>query len=91
MPARVLLIAGEASGDLHGSGVVRELRALDPGIELYGIGGENMRREGMELVFHIRDLSFMGLAEVLKNLPTVRRVEESMRSRLESGGPTWWS
>jgi lipid-A-disaccharide synthase len=87
MPVRVLLIAGEASGDLHGSGVVRELRALDPGIELYGIGGENMRREGMELVFHIRDLSFMGLAEVLKNLPTVRRVEESMRSQLESRRP----
>jgi lipid-A-disaccharide synthase len=87
MPVRVLLIAGEASGDLHGSGVVRELRALDPDIELYGIGGENMRREGMELVFHIRDLSFMGLAEVLKNLPTVRRVEESMRSRLESRRP----
>jgi lipid-A-disaccharide synthase len=87
MPVRVMLIAGEASGDLHGSGVVRELRALDPGIELYGIGGENMRREGMDLIFHIRDLSFMGLAEVLKNLPTVKRVEESMRSRLESRRP----
>jgi lipid-A-disaccharide synthase len=82
-----LLIAGEASGDLHGSGVVRALRGLAPGIELYGIGGEAMRREGMELVVHIRELSFMGLAEVLKNLPTVRRVERTMRGLLARRRP----
>ena len=47
MVNRVMIIAGEASGDLHGSGVVRELKRLSPGIDVYGVGGDKMKREGM--------------------------------------------
>ncbi len=78
MPHRVLMIAGEASGDLHASGVVRALKALQPAIEIYGVGGDRMRDEGMEVIVHIRDLAFMGFVEVLKNLATVRRVEKCL-------------
>ncbi len=69
---RCLLIAGEASGDLHGSGLVRDLRQLDPTIELFGIGGERMRQAGVELLFHINQMAFIGFAEVVRHLPALR-------------------
>lgn len=87
MLRRVLIIAGEASGDLHGAGVVRELKRRQPRLEVYGIGGDNMRREGMDLVFHIAGLAFMGFAEVLKNLSTIKKVEKKMEGLLESRRP----
>jgi lipid-A-disaccharide synthase len=84
---RVMMVAGEASGDLHGAGVVRELRRRVPEVQIFGIGGDAMEREGMECLVHIRELSFMGLLEVIKNLGTVRRVEKAMRVVLEQRRP----
>ncbi|HET7152206.1 MAG TPA: lipid-A-disaccharide synthase [Candidatus Kapabacteria bacterium] len=71
---RIMLIAGEASGDLHGGGVVRELRALYPQTEIFGIGGDKMQAEGMRLLHHVREMSFLGFAEVIKHLPFIRKV-----------------
>jgi lipid-A-disaccharide synthase len=87
MVKRVMMVAGEASGDLHGSGVVRELRQSDPGIEIFGIGGDAMRQEGMELVQHISSMSFMGFVEVVKHLSAIRAVERQMEMLLESRRP----
>jgi len=72
---RVMIIAGEASGDLHGSGVVRELKRLQPGIDVYGVGGDKMQNAGMEIIYHIRDLGFMGFFEVLQHLPFIKTME----------------
>jgi lipid-A-disaccharide synthase len=77
-----MMIAGEASGDLHGSGVVRELKRLQPDVEVFGIGGDKMRQQGMELVYHIRELSFMGFVEVVKHLPLIRSVERTLTQLL---------
>jgi len=82
-----MMIAGEASGDLHGSGVVRALREKRPGVEVFGIGGDNMKREGMELVYHSSSLAFMGFAEVVRNLGTVLRVERTMEALLDARRP----
>jgi lipid-A-disaccharide synthase len=65
------LIAGEASGDLHGSNLIKALKKLDPIAEMRCWGGEKMQDEGAELIKHYRDLAFMGFAEVVKNLPTI--------------------
>lgn len=70
-----MVLAGEASGDLHGAGVVRALRELAPGVEVFGMGGDRMRAEGMEILVHIRDMAFMGFVEVAKNLAPVLRSE----------------
>jgi lipid-A-disaccharide synthase len=78
MVKRVMMIAGEASGDAHGAGVVRELKRMQPSIEIFGIGGEKMKHEGMALTYHIRELSFMGFAEVLRHLPLIRSVERTL-------------
>lgn len=73
-----MIIAGEASGDLHGSGVVRELKQLNPTMDIYGVGGDTMKREGMSLVYHIRELGFMGFVEVLKHLPFIKTMERTL-------------
>lgn len=69
---RIMIIAGEASGDLHGAGLVRALRGCDPDGEVFGVGGDRMRREGFEPVYHIEQFAFMGLVEVIRHLPFVR-------------------
>lgn len=87
MPGRVLMIAGEASGDLHGSGVVRELKRLDPAVEVFGIGGGNMRAAGMEIIVDIAELSFMGIVEVVRNVGTVMKVSRTMNAVLRDRRP----
>jgi lipid-A-disaccharide synthase len=75
---RVMIIAGEASGDLHGSGVVRELKRQSPKVDVYGVGGDKMKREGMDLIYHINELGFMGFMEVLRHLPFIKTMEHTL-------------
>ncbi|MDB5199486.1 MAG: lipid-A-disaccharide synthase [Chitinophagaceae bacterium] len=65
------IIAGEASGDLHGSNLIKEIKNLDGLADFRGWGGNKMEVAGVTLVKHYRDLAFMGFAEVIKNLPTI--------------------
>ena len=65
------IIAGEASGDLHGSNLIKELKKLDADANIRCWGGDKMKEAGGELVKHYRDLAFMGFAEVVKNLGTI--------------------
>jgi lipid-A-disaccharide synthase len=65
------IIAGEASGDLHGSNLIKELKKLDARADIHCWGGDMMEAAGGKLVKHYRDLAFMGFIEVVKNLPTI--------------------
>jgi len=65
------IIAGEASGDLHGSNLIKELKKLDTSAIIRCWGGDKMQEAGADLVKHYRDLAFMGFAEVLMNLRTI--------------------
>lgn len=67
------IIAGEASGDLHGSNLIREIRKNDPAAVIRCWGGDKMQAQGAELVKHYRELAFMGFVEVLMNLRTIFR------------------
>lgn len=67
------IIAGEASGDLHGSNLIKELKKLDASATIRCWGGDKMKEAGGELVKHYRELAFMGFAEVLMNLRTIFR------------------
>lgn len=87
MPGRILFVAGEASGDLHGAGVVRALKRRRPDLELFGVGGDQMRKEGMDVLFHIDKLAFMGFVEVLKNIHTVRALRDRLTATLKSRKP----
>ncbi len=82
-----MVIAGEASGDLHGAEVVRELKRRVPAMEIFGIGGDRMEKEGMKLVYHVREMSFMGFVEVIKHLPLIRSVERTLEQLLQLKRP----
>lgn len=65
------LIAGEASGDLHGASLMKALKSLDPSAEFRFWGGDLMAVEGGTLVSHYKERAYMGFFEILKNLPQV--------------------
>ena len=81
------LIAGEASGDLHGSNLIRAIRGLDPDAEIRCWGGDRMEQAGGTLVKHYRELSFMGFLEVLANLPTIFRNLSFCKKDIEGFDP----
>src|SRR5687768_16584059 len=70
---RYYIIAGEASGDLHGSNLIKEIKKLDTAAVIRCWGGDRMQQAGGELVKHYRDLAFMGFIEVVMNLGTILR------------------
>ena len=72
---RYYIIAGEASGDLHGGRLVKAIRAMDAAATIQAWGGEQMQQAGANLVKHYSELAFMGFAEVVKNLPAIFRNE----------------
>ncbi len=65
------IISGEASGDLHGSNLIKQLKQIDISANIRCWGGEMMQNAGATLVKHYKELAFMGFAEVIKNLPTI--------------------
>ena len=84
-PRRILLVAGEASGDLYGSLLVRSLRALDSSIGFAGIGGPRMREVDVDLFADSRELAVVGLTEVISHWGPIRaafhRAVEELRDR----------
>lgn len=78
MSTSVLIIAGEASGDLHGAALVKELKKLNSEISFFGIGGSRMKEAGLELIYHSDRMSFLGFVEVVKHLPFIKRVQNQL-------------
>jgi lipid-A-disaccharide synthase len=73
-PRELLVVAGEASGDLHGARLISELRRRVPDLEVFGLGGDEMQGAGLEAVAHSSEISVVGITEVLKILPRAREV-----------------
>lgn len=80
---RIMIIAGEASGDLHGSNLVKAMRDIMPDLYFYGIGGQKLRKAGVEILVDSSDMAVIGLTEVLSRigfiLRTGRRLKESLK------------
>ena len=74
----LLVVAGEASGDLHASDVLRELRRRAPGLHAFGMGGERLAGVGLERLFDAHEISVMGFAEVWPRLPRIWRVYRAL-------------
>ena len=73
-PPELLVVAGEASGDLHGARLISELRRRVPDLAAFGLGGDEMRAAGFEAVAHSSEISVVGLTEALRVLPRAREV-----------------
>jgi len=79
---RVVLCAGETSGDGLGAGLIIELRRRFPDAEFAGIGGDAMRNAGCQTWFDASELALMGLAEVLRHLPRLLKLRRAFRQRV---------
>jgi len=86
-PAPLLIVAAEASADLHAAQVVRALRAEHPGFRCYGIGGPALRAEGLEGIGRAEDLAVMGLWEVVARLPVIKRAYDGVLDRVRRDPP----
>ncbi len=73
-----MIIAGEVSGDLHGASLIKELKALDGEINIFGIGGDKMKAAGMNIIYHINKMAFLGFAEVVRHLPFIKEVQNNL-------------
>jgi len=69
-----MIVAGEVSGDLHAGNMLAELRILDPEFEAFGVGGERLIANGLDCIASTDELAHMGLVEVLRELPRIRRI-----------------
>ncbi|MCK9210432.1 MAG: lipid-A-disaccharide synthase [Ignavibacteriaceae bacterium] len=79
----ILVLAGEASGDLHGAALIKAIKAVDPTLSFYGIGGDEMKREGLQLLYHINKMAFLGFVEVIKHLPFIKKVQTDVLKLVE--------
>ena len=84
---KVLISAGEASGDLHAGAVTRAIKQLDPAAEIFGMGGDCLRDAGGQVLFDIKDHSVMGFVEVLKKLPDIWKLRSAFIELMEERKP----
>lgn len=86
-PLRIALVAGEASGDALGAGLIQALQQRYPRAEFVGVGGDAMRNAGCQTWFDASELALMGLVEILRHLPRLLRVRRELRERLLAWQP----
>ncbi len=75
---KIAIVAGEASGDLHASEVLKELKKLDPDLFAFGIGGDLLARRGLKLLHHAREMGIVGLFNVIRHLRMFRRIFDDL-------------
>jgi lipid-A-disaccharide synthase len=83
--AEVLILAGEASGDMHAAPMAAALRAARPDVHLTGAGGPRLRALGQEQFERAENIAVVGLVEVVKHLPVIRRLMQALRARMDTG------
>ncbi len=73
---KIMFSAGEASGDMHGAKLAEVMKQQDPSIELIGMGGEQMKKAGVRIVYDIQNLGFIGVGEILRKIPFFFRLRD---------------
>lgn len=85
--AKILISAGEASGDIHAAAVTAAIKKIDPNAEIFGMGGEALRQAGGEVLFDIKDHGVMGLVEVLCKLPDLFKLRSDFSKLMDERKP----
>ena len=85
--SRIMIVAGETSGDLQGSSLVREILRRDPSAEIVGIGGPKMAESGMTCFYSTDQMAVLGFTEVVRHLPFIRRVHAHLTHELDARRP----
>ena len=84
---RIMIVAGEASGDLHGSNLIKEALAIDPEWSFFGIGGPKMREEGAEILVDASAMAVVGLVEVISHSRVIYRAYSTLKKIIRSNPP----
>jgi lipid-A-disaccharide synthase len=84
---KILLVAGEVSGDLHGSHLVEAIQRLEPEVQFFGVGGEGLERRGMKLLYWSHSLSVVGITEVFVKLRMILKALRGLKKSLEKEKP----
>ncbi len=82
-----MIVAGEASGDMHGASLVREMLKIDPTLNFYGIGGNRMQDAGVRLLVNAAETAVVGLTEVISKIGTFCRIIRQVRKSLDEMEP----
>jgi len=85
--SKIMISVGEASGDLHGASVAHALKAIQPDVKLFGMGGQAMLEAGVDIVYDIADLGIIGFVEIIKNLPRLFRLRDTLAELMERERP----
>jgi lipid-A-disaccharide synthase len=83
----IMIVAGEASGDMHGANLVREMLKVEPALSFYGIGGRKMKEEGVQLLADASDMAVVGLTEVVSKLRIILKNMGMMKKSLDERRP----
>ena len=87
MPDEILIVAGEASADLHAARALAELRRLRPDLHAFGVGGPHLREAGLEALYPAEDICVMGLVEVLPRIPRILTILRGLGRAAEARRP----
>jgi lipid-A-disaccharide synthase len=79
----IMIIAGEVSGDLLGAALIKELLKIDPSLKIAAIGGDKMKENGGELIYHLNKMAFLGFTEVIKHIPFIKQVQRDLLKVIE--------
>ena len=86
-PKKILLVAGEVSGDLHGAHLVEAIRRIHPEIQFFGVGGEQLQKQGMKLLYHAHHLSVVGITEVFLKLRSILTAYSGLKKAIAQERP----
>ena len=86
---KALIVAGEASGDIYGGGLASVLRARLPDLQLSGMGGDRMQQSGVELLYHYRGVSVVGVFEVVSKLQKLREAYRALTAWIDQNSPAF--
>jgi len=85
--AKLFILCGEPSGDLHAAKLIPHFKSIEPDTELYAVGGVHLKNAGVTVVKDISDMAFMGFVEVLKNLRAIRKNFQEVKTLITSINP----
>jgi lipid-A-disaccharide synthase len=86
-PKKILMVAGEASGDLHGAHLMESIHRINPEIQFFGVGGEHLERKGMKILYPAHSLSVVGITEVLLRLRPILKALKGLKKSFDRERP----
>ncbi|MEP7146433.1 MAG: lipid-A-disaccharide synthase [bacterium] len=83
----IFIIAGEASGDIHGAALISEIKTIDPGTSFFGIGGAKIEKQNVKLIYNAKEVNFIGFSSVIRNIKKIKGILDKCISEVKEINP----